>query len=62
MNQHICIRCGQNKKPCSFFPGGNRLPEICGWNEEGRMIKPEWLEVPERKQTGILIKSIFPLE
>jgi hypothetical protein len=55
MNQQICIRCGQNKKPCSFFPGGDRLPEICGWDKQGKMIVPEWLEVPERELKKIII-------
>jgi len=54
MNQHVCIRCN-NPKACTFSPGGDRLPAICGWDEQGRMIQPHWMEVPKKKQSEIII-------
>jgi hypothetical protein len=54
----VCIVC-KFARGCTFIPGAKRLPAICGWNEEGKLIAPIWLEVPEEKK---VLKSIFPFE
>jgi hypothetical protein len=56
-HEYVCIVCNL-EKGCTFVPGGDRLPAICGWDGEGKMITPHWMEVPEKK----VLKQIFPFE